>query len=120
MDAQRQAGSSADEIACREIPAATTRRAGIGLESPPLARWSVHWSSDVNLGHLLIALTMIGSVFLAYADLKATIAVHDVRLTMVERVQADAAIERHSLFKEIREQLADIQKTLAGKQDRPR
>jgi hypothetical protein len=46
--------------------------------------------------------------------------VHDVRLTMVERTQADAAAERHSLFKEIREQLADIQKSLAGKQDRPR
>lgn len=89
------------------------------LEDPP-ARWSVHWSSDVNLGHLLIALTMIGSVFVAYADLKATIAVHDVRLTMVERAQADAAVERHSLFKEIREQLADIQKALAGKQDRAR
>jgi hypothetical protein len=120
MDAQRQAGMSADEIACQAIPATARHRAGIGVESPPPARWSVHWSSDVNLGHLLIALTMIGSVFLAYADLKATIAVHDVRLTMVERIQADAAIERQSLFKEIREQLADIQKTLAGKQDRPR
>jgi hypothetical protein len=120
MDAQRQAAMSADEIACGKTPAATTRHAGTGMESPPPARWSVHWSSDVNLGHLLIALTMIGSVFVAYADLKATIAVHDVRLTMVERIQADAAVERHSLFKEIREQLADIQKTLAGKQDRPR
>ena len=84
------------------------------------SRWGVHWTPDVNLGHLLIALTMIGSVFVAYADLKASIAVHDVRLTMVERTQADAAAERHSLFKEIREQLADIRKTLAGKQDRPR
>jgi hypothetical protein len=90
------------------------------LPDLPPSRWSVHWTPDVNLGHLLIALTMIGSVFVAYADLKATIAVHDVRLTMVERTQADAAAERHSLFKEIREQLADIQKSLAGKQDRPR
>ena len=88
-------------------------------EAPP-SRWSVHWTSDVDLGHLLIALTMIGSVFIAYADLKATLAVHDIRLAMVERVQADAAVERRSLFKEIREQLADIQKVLAGKLDRPR
>ena len=88
-------------------------------EAPP-SRWGVHWTPDINLGHLLIALTMIGSVFVAYADLKATIAVHDVRLTMVERTQAEAAVERHNLFKEIREQLADIQKSLAGKQDRPR
>jgi hypothetical protein len=120
MDAQRQATMSAEGTVCRETPAATARHAGTPVESPPPARWGVHWSSDVNLGHLLIALTMIGSVFIAYADLKATIAVHDVRLTMVERIQADAAVERHSLFKEIREQLADIQKTLAGKQDRPR
>jgi hypothetical protein len=86
----------------------------------PPSRWGVHWTSDVNLGHLLIALTMVGSVFVAYADLKASIAVHDVRISMLERTQADAAVERQSLFKEIREQLADIQKSLAGKQDRPR
>jgi len=120
MDAPRQAAMQVAEAACQEMPAAPSGDTGAGARRPPPARWSVHWTSDVNLGHLLIALTMIGSVFVAYADLKATIAVHDVRLTMVERVQAEAALERHSLFKEIREQLADIQKTLAGKQDRPR
>jgi len=49
-----------------------------------------------------------------YADLRRRLPSTTSDSQWVERVQADAAVERRSLFKEIREQLADIQKVLAA------
>lgn len=89
------------------------------LTEPPVKR-GVQFSWDINLGHLLIVAGMMASVFLAYTDLRSTGAVHEVRISAVERKQADDALQLRDLMREIRERLDKIQGSLAEKQDRPR
>jgi hypothetical protein len=83
-------------------------------------RRGIRFAWDLNLGHLLIVAGMIGSVFLAYTDLRSTEAVHEVRISALERSQIDNALQLRDLMREIRERLDKIQGTLGDKQDRPR
>jgi hypothetical protein len=87
-------------------------------DAPAERDWHFAW--DLNLGHALIVLTMIASVFLAYTDLRSTEAVHDVRITALERQQNDNQTQLRDVMREIREKLDKIQGSLAEKQDRPR
>lgn len=87
----------------------------------------VRFSLDVNLGHVLIVLSMVGSGAIIYADIKSTVATHEYRLGAVEKAQTDGLLEQRDFFKEIRTTLkelargvGDVQRAVDGKQDRPR
>lgn len=86
-----------------------------------------HFSLDFNLGHLAIVISMLGSAAVIYADLKSTIATHEYRLGSIERNADAASAERieamreiRSSLKEINKAIAEVQRAVDGKQDRPR
>jgi hypothetical protein len=91
-------------------------------EEPNMPLRGITFDRTINLGHVLTFFGMLCAGFLAWSGVQATLAVHDARLSEMERRQAsDRAdmVERMNLaVRDIRDALGRIEAKLDNKADK--
>jgi hypothetical protein len=70
------------------------------------------FTPDINLGHLLQAVVVIGSIAVGYGTLQSRITGVETRLDVVERAIKERRAEEREFSTEMRAALADIQRIL--------